>query len=163
MHHFLFGSPETIAGTVYGTIVVMGAIAAGSQSGEIRTSHLAAVVAVTVLVLWIAHVYSHALAETIRLARRLDGAELASVARRELAIPLAGLMPVASLALGSIGVLRESTAVWLAMGFGLATLVVDGVRYAAAARLTPHGRGLTVAVNLALGLSLVGLKAGLGH
>ena len=110
MHHFLFGSPETIAGTVYGTIVVMGAIAAGSQSGEIRTSHLAAVVAVTVLVLWIAHVYSHALAETIRLARRLDGAELASVARRELAIPLAGLMPVASLALGSIGVLRESTA-----------------------------------------------------
>ncbi len=161
----LFGSRETIAGTVYGTIVVMGALAAGSAGshGELRPSQLAAIVAATVIVLWIAHVYSHALAETIRLDRRLDAAEVASVARRELAIPLAAVVPVTVLVLGAVGVLRESTAVWIALGFGVATLVVDGFRYAAVDRLSPVGTLVTVTINLALGLLIVGLKAGLGH
>lgn len=163
--HLIFGSRETIAGTVYGAIVVMGTLAAGSAGshGEIRPSQLAAVVAATVLVLWIAHVYSHALAETIRLERRLDAAELASVARREFAMPLAAVLPVTALVLGALGVFRESTAVWLALGFGVATLVVSGVRYAAVERLGPLGTAVTVAINLALGLSIVGLEAVLGH
>jgi hypothetical protein len=161
--NLLFGSRETIAGTVYGTIVAMGALAAGSHGGEVRPSQLAAIVAGTVIVLWIAHVYSHALAETIRLDRRLDAAELVSVARRELAIPLAGVAPVTALVLGAVGVFRESTAVWVALGFGIATLVIDGFRYAAADRLGPAGTLVTVSINLALGLAIVGLKAGLGH
>ena len=69
-------------------VVVMGAIAAGSTTDP-RPGKLAAAVAATVVVLWIAHVYSHALAETVRIGRRLDWAELASVAHRELAIVLA--------------------------------------------------------------------------
>jgi hypothetical protein len=161
----LFGARETIAGTVYGTIVVMGALAAGAEGsqGDIRPWELAAFVSVTVLVLWIAHVYSHALAETIRLDRRLDSAELASVARREFAMPLAAVLPVGALVLGALGVLRETTAVWLALGFGVATLVVDGFRYASADRLGRVGTAVTVSINLALGLSIVGLKALLGH
>jgi hypothetical protein len=159
----LFGSRETIAGTVYGTIVVMGAIAAGSHAPEVRPSQLAGIVTGTVLVLWIAHVYSHALAETIRLERRLDWAELASVARREFAIPLAAVLPVTTLVLGALGVVRESTALWLALGFGVFTLVVDGFRYAAADRLGRAGTFVTVGINLGLGLLIVGLKAGLGH
>jgi hypothetical protein len=158
----VFGSRETIAGTVYGTIVVMGAIAAGSQMNP-DAGRLAATVAATVLVLWIAHVYSHALAETIRLGRRLDTAEVASVAGRELPIPLAAAAPVTALVLGALDVLRESMAVWLAMGFGLATLAVEGVRYAGVERLGPLPTAVTVAVNLALGLAIVGLKAALGH
>jgi DMSO reductase anchor subunit len=159
----LFGSRETIAGTVYGTIVVMGAIAAGSHAPGVRPSQLAAIVTGTVLVLWIAHVYSHALGETIKLDRRLDWAELASVARREFAIPLAAVMPVTMLVLGALDVLRESRAVWLAMIFGVVTLVVDGFRYARADRLSRLGTLVTVGINLGLGLLIVGLKAGLGH
>jgi hypothetical protein len=162
LRRIVFGSRETIAGTVYGTIVVMGAIAAASSEAT-GAGDVAAVVAATVLVLWIAHVYSDALAETVKLGRRLDPAELRSVARRELAIPLAALAPVASLVLGAIGVLRDSTAGWLAMGFGLATLLVQGVRYARVERLGTLGTSLSVAVNLGLGLLIVGLKAGLGH
>jgi len=158
----VFGSRDSIAGTVYGTIVVMGAIAAASgeptQAGE-----LAAAVAATVVVLWIAHVYSHALAETVKLGRRLDSTELVSVARRELAIPLAGVAPVTSLVLGELGVLRETTAGWLAMGFGLATLLLQGIRYAGVERLSRLGTAVTVGINLGLGLLIVGLKAGLGH
>jgi len=158
----VFGSRDSIAGTVYGTIVVMGAIAAGATTDP-RPGKLAAAVAATVVVLWIAHVYSDALAETVKLGRRLDRTELASVARRELAIPLAGVAPVTALVLGEVGVLRESTAGWLAMGIGLATLLVQGIRYAGVERLSPLGTAVTVGINLGLGLLIVGLKAGLGH
>ena len=165
LRRLVLGSRENIAGTVYGTIVAMGALAAGAEGsgGDIRPWELAVFVAATVLVLWIAHVYSHALGETIRLGRRVDAAELASVARREFAIPLAAVLPVGALVLGALGVFRETTAVWLALGFGVATLVVDGVRYAAVERLTPLGTIATVAINLALGLLIVGLKVLLGH
>jgi hypothetical protein len=158
----VFGSRDSIAGTVYGTIVVMGAIAAASGEGT-DAGRLAAAVAATVVVLWIAHVYAHALGETVKLGRRLDLAELASVARRELSIALAGVAPVTALVLGSLGVLRESTAGWLAMAFGLATLLIQGIRYAGVERLSRLGTAVTVGINLGLGLLIVGLKAGLGH
>lgn len=162
LRRVLFGSRETIAGTVYGTIVVMGAIAAGTAS-EATASHLAAAAGATVLVLWIAHVYADALGETIQLGRRMDRAEFASVATRELSIPLAAVAPVGALVLGSVGVLRESTAIWVAMGFGIVTLIVEGVRYAAVERLGRLATAVTLSINVALGLVIVGLKAVLGH
>jgi hypothetical protein len=156
------GSRDTVGGTVYGTIVVMGAIAAGS--GEAASpGQLAGIAAGTVLVLWVAHVYADALAETIALGRRLDRAEFASVAGRELSIPLAATAPVTALVLGALGVLGQSTALWTAMAFGLMTLLVQGVGYARVERLSKLGTVATVAINLALGLVIVALKAGLGH
>ncbi|HEU6445403.1 MAG TPA: hypothetical protein VFL61_10135 [Gaiellaceae bacterium] len=160
---YLFDTPpDQIAGTVYGTIVVMAAIAAGSH-GEPDAGSLAAVVASTVLVFWFAHVYSEALGETIALNRRLDWAEVGSIARREFAIPLAAVAPVTSLLLGALGVLEEATAGWIAVLFGLATLVVQGVRYANVEHMSRLGGVVSVAVNLAVGLAIIGLKAGLSH
>jgi hypothetical protein len=156
------GSPERIAGTVYGTIVVMGSIAAGAE-GDPDASTVAAIVTATVLVLWIAHVYSHALADTVARDRRIDRAELASVAAREFSIPLAAVAPVAALLLGAVGVLRESTAIWLAMAIGLVTLAAQGLRYAEAERLGRLGTLVSVGVNLAFGLVIVGLKAAVVH
>ncbi len=49
----VFGSRRTIAGTVYGTIVVLAALAAGGKAFEHDLWHLAAIVDVTVLVLWV--------------------------------------------------------------------------------------------------------------
>ena len=156
-------SPQRIAGEVYGTIVVMGALAAGAHGGTVRSRELAGIVAGTAIVLWIAHVYAHSLAETISRGRRLDGAELRSVARRELGMLLAAVAPVGALVLGAFGILEDSTAAWLAMGFGLVTLAAAGVQYATAEHLGFLASALTVGVNLALGLVIVGLKAGLGH
>jgi 4-hydroxybenzoate polyprenyltransferase len=152
-----------IAGTVYGTIVVMGALVAGSKGGEPDPATLAAAVAGTVLVLWLAHVYSHALGETIALGRRLDAGELRDVARRELAIPLAAVAPLSSLLLGAAGVFRDTTSVWIALLIGLATLAVHGLSYARIERLSPVGTLVVVAINLGFGLALVALKAGLTH
>jgi hypothetical protein len=159
----LFGSPESMAGTVYGTIVVLATLAAGSAGKQPGAWELAIIVSVTVIVLWIAHFYSHALAESLERGRRLDRAELVSVARRELAIPGAALVPVAALVLGALGVFAERTAVWIAMGIGVATLAVEGARFAALERVGRGMRVVVVALNILLGLSIVALKALVAH
>ena len=56
----LFGSRSGIAGSVYGAIVVMGTLTAGSAGGERHAWKLAVATAGTVMVLWMAHVYSTA-------------------------------------------------------------------------------------------------------
>ena len=117
----------------------------------------------TVLVLWIAHVYSHALAESLERGRRLDRAELGSVARRELAIPAAAVAPVTALVLAALGVLDEQTAVWLALGIGVVTLAVQGRRYASVEHLDRTGTLAVIALNLFLGLVIVGLEALVAH
>ena len=98
----VFGSAGSIAGTVYGTIIVMATVTAGSNGEQTDAWRLSVIVVATVLVLWIAHVYAHALAESLERRRRLDRRELASVARRELAIPAAAVAPVAALVLGGL-------------------------------------------------------------
>jgi hypothetical protein len=162
MREFLFGSTHGIAGTVYGTIVVMGALAAGS-SAQPDSWRLATIAASTVLVLWIAHVYSHALGEAINAGRRLDRAEVVDVMRRELPIPLAAVGPVSALVLGAVGVLRDASAIRLALWIGLATLALQGVRYAGVEGFSRVGAILAVAVNVSLGLVIVALEAGLAH
>jgi hypothetical protein len=159
----VLGSPGRIAGTVYGTIVVMATVTAGAQGEQTDIMRLAVVVAVTALVFWAAHVYADTLAESLERGRRLDRAELGDVARRELSIPAAALAPVAALVLGALGVLGTQTALWLAVGIGVAALGVQGARYAAIEQLDRTGTVVTIAVNLSLGLVIVGLKALLAH
>ena len=163
MTRFLRSSSSEIAGVVYGTIVTMGAITAGTRGGTPDAAGLAGIVAGTVLVLWLAHVYSDTLAESISRGRRLDRKEFLAVAREELAIPLAAVVPIGALVLGAAGLFKESTAIWLAMIFGLLTLAVEGIRYATVERLGAVATIVTVGLNVALGLIIVGLKAGLGH
>jgi hypothetical protein len=60
-------------------------------------------------------------------------------------------------------VLREDSAIWLALAVGTVVLAVEGARYARVRRLGPVGTLTAVAVNLAVGLLVVGLKALLVH
>jgi hypothetical protein len=159
----VFGSTGGIAGTVYGTIVVMATITAGSQGKQTDAGRLAVVVVVTVLVLWIAHVYAHGLAESLERGRRLTAAEAASIARRELSILAAAVAPVAALVLAAFGVLEEQTALWLVLGIGVLTLGVQGRRYATVEQLDRSGTLAAIAVNVFLGLVIVVLKALLAH
>lgn len=157
-----FGAPAELAGTVYGTVVVMATVAAGSK-GALDPWPLVTIVLATAVVLWVAHVYAHGLGESIARGRRLDGPELLAIARRELAIVLAAVVPTAALLLGAFDVVREETAVWLALAAGLVTLSVEGLRYARLERLGAGGTAVVVGVNLALGLLVVGLKTLLAH
>ena len=159
----VFGSRRTIAGTVYGTIVVLAALAAGGKAFQNDLWHLIALVDVTVLVLWIAHVYSHGLGESLQVGRRLDAAELGAIAGRELAIPLSAVAPTAILVLGALGIFKGTTAIWLADGICVVALTVQGLRYALLERLGTVGTLISVALNLALGLTIVGLKVLVSH
>ena len=136
---------------------------AGAAAYEHNPWGLVVIAGVTVLVFWTAHVYSHGLGESLILGRRLSAGELAVIARRESSILTAGLLPGAMIVLGAAGVFSHRAALWLAVGVGVATLTVQGVRYARLERLSRTGEILTVAVNLALGLIIVVLKALLAH
>jgi hypothetical protein len=158
----VFGAGGGIASTVYGTVVVMATVTA-AYATERNPWKLAVLVLSTALVLWIAHLYAHGLSESIAHNRRLSRDDLTAIARRELGILLAAAAPVAALVLGAVGLLGSSASVWLALGLGLATLAVEGVRYA---RLEHLGRAATlgaIGANLALGLLVVALKVGLQH
>jgi hypothetical protein len=159
----VFGIGGGIAGTVYGTIVVLAVIAAGSRGADTDPWRLAVLVAATVLVLWVAHVYAHALSESVAAERRLGWAEVRGLARREAAVPLAAVAPVGALALGALDVIREQSAIRLALGIGVATLAVQGVRYARVERLGRTATLVVVAVNVALGLAIVALEVVLAH
>src|SRR5262249_49153884 len=110
------------------------------------------------VVLWIAHVYAHALSESITERRPLRPAGLWFLARRELGILFAVVPPSLALTLGTVGVLSERASIWLALGGGLLTLAVEGWRYAQIEHLRATGTFVAVSLNVGLGLLVVLLK-----
>lgn len=158
----VFGVGGAVASTVYGTIVVMATLTA-AYATEKHPWKLAGIVASTVVVFWIAHLYAHGLSESITLSRRLTLDELAHIARREAGILFAAAAPIAALVVGATRLVGETTAVWLALAIGLVTLAVEGFRYARLERYGRAGTLVAIAVNLSLGLLVVALKVGLAH
>jgi hypothetical protein len=159
----LTGSSQTIAGTVYGTIVAMSALAAGASAYKHELWRLTAVVAVGSIVFWIAHVYAHSLGETITLGRRMSLSEFTSVARREVSIVVAAIVPACALLLGVVNLISDRAAIWLALGAGTATLAVQGVRYARVEHLGSVASFFAVATNVSLGLAIIALKVLVSH
>jgi hypothetical protein len=158
VRRLVLGDPETIAGTVYGTIIVMSVIAAGAHAYEHHLWRLIVLAGGSAVVLWLAHVYSHALGESLSLGRRISVAEVASIARREFVVIAAAIIPLVAVALGATGVLEHRTAVQLALWLGVATLAAQGIRYARLEHLHPAATIATIGLNLAIGLALVALE-----
>jgi hypothetical protein len=154
---------ERLGGFIYGTVVVLAIITAGGRAYPDQPGYIAALVLVTTGVLWLAHVYAHGLAHSVVHGEHLSGAELRHIARRELSIVEAGVPSVVALLLGATGVFDADTAVWVAIGLGLAVLVGQGVNFARVEGLGPVGTLGVVAANLALGLLIVVLKVFVSH
>lgn len=159
----LAGAPDQLAGTLYGTIVVLAIIAAGSTSHAAHPWQLVDLVVSTTIVLFIAHVYAHGVAESVREGRRLNAPELRGVARREAAIVLAGVAPVIALIVGAVHVMPEHTAVWLAISLCLVTLGMEALRYARLERLGRAATLFTIGMNVVIGVLIVVLKIEMGH
>src|SRR5262245_21342570 len=162
LRRLLTGGDRAIGGTVYGTVLVLAAMAA-TAGGHPDPWTIEIAVVTTAAVIWLAHVYAHTLGESIERGRRLTWDEFLSVARHELPILLAAVVPAAVLLLGATHVLAESTAIWLAFAVGLTTLAVQGFRYARVERLGPAGTIVVVALNLGLGAIVVALKVAVSH
>jgi hypothetical protein len=159
----IVGSRDSIAGTVYGTIIVLSVITAGASAFEHGHWKLDVVIGVTVLVFWVAHVYAHIIGESLQEGHRLNRGQIKLVAQRELAIPLAAVLPLSVVLLGTLGVIKSTTALWIAIGIGVTTLVVEGIRFARLERMGVTGTVVSVGLNLAFGLALVAVKATLSH
>ena len=69
----------------------------------------------------------------------------------------------AALVGGALGVIGGSTAIWLALGLGVAALAVQGVRYSRLESLSKTGTTVVVGLNLVLGLTIVVLKVLVVH
>ena len=162
MLQVVFGNDDTLAGTLYGTLVVMATVTASSE-GHVPALQLTLIVVATVLVLWLAHVYAFSIAESIQENRRVDPAVMLEVARRQLSIALAAVGPVAALCLGVVGALPELSSIYLALCVGLAILLVQGVRYSRVARHPPRRAALSIVVNLSLGIAIVLLEVAVWH
>ena len=154
---------ERIAGSVYGTIVVLAVLAGEASAYEHNLWKLDALVLATVLILWIAHAYAHGLGESLRLERRLTRAELSAIISHELAIPLAAVLPLAAISIGALRAFDDTRAFWIAFALGVTTLAVQGVRFARLERLSLVGTIAAVAINLSLVLMIVALKVLVAH
>jgi hypothetical protein len=154
---------ERLGGFVYGTIVVLAVVVTGAKAYPHKPGHVAVLVVITTVVFWLAHVYSHGLAHSVGHDEHLSFAELRHIAGREASLLEAGLPPIVALLLGAIGVVSDNAAVWLAVALGLVVLGAQGIVFARVEKLGRLGTIAVVALNLALGLLLVGLKAAVTH
>jgi hypothetical protein len=154
---------ERLGGFIYGTIIALAVVVAGVRAYPQEAGNIAVLVAVTSVVLWLAHVYAHSLAHSVAHDQHLSLAELRYIARREGSIVEAALPPVVALLLGAFGVVSTQVAVWAAIGLGLLVLAVQGITFARVERLGRLGTLLVVATNVGLGVVFVGLKLLLTH
>jgi hypothetical protein len=163
LKRLVLGDQRTIAGTVYGTIIVMAVIVAGAKAYEHHLWQLVVLAGGSSVVLWLAHVYSHGLGESVSLGRRLTVDELASIARREYAIIAAAIVPLIAVTLGAAGLLGQRAAVQLSLWLGVAVLAAQAIRYARVENLRRGATAVAVALNLAIGLSIVALEVLVAH
>jgi hypothetical protein len=154
---------ERLSGFIYGTIVALSVVIAGAKAYPDGPGHVAALVAVTCLVFWVAHVYAHSLGHSAAVGEHLSLQELRRIGRREWSIVEAAVPPVAALLLGAIGLLEPRTAVWLAVALGLVVLGAQGLIFARVERLGALATLGVVSANLGLGVVLVGLKLLISH
>ena len=154
---------DRLAGFIYGTIVVLSVLVAGSRAYPDDAGRIAVLLVVTSTVFWLAHVYAHGVADSIGREEHISLPALRRMARREGAIVEATLPPVVALLLGAFGVVSTDAAVWLAFALGLLVLAVEGLVVARVERLGALGTVGLVAANLALGLTLVVLKLVVAH
>jgi hypothetical protein len=104
LKRLILGNPESIAGTVYGTIIVMSVIAAGAKAYEHHLWRLVVLAGGSAVVLWLGDVYSHAIGESLTIGRRITMDEMALVSRRKFAVIAAAIIPLVAVALGATGV-----------------------------------------------------------
>jgi hypothetical protein len=155
-----FDPGRDASGMIYGTVITA-ATMVGAAEGSHDEGEIAATVAVTLLVYWIAHAYAVVLggAHGASLSWKAAGRELAAESPMLAAcfLPLAALI-VAS-ALGASFSLATSIAVW----FAVALLFVWGLQAARRVHASLLPRVVSAGVFGLLGLGIVALRSMFVH
>ena len=142
---------------VYGTILTLSLVAVSSEYQD-QPLRVAASVLATQFIFYIAHVYAGQLGIRLETGHPVSRAQLRGVAREEWPLLAAGGPPCLALLAGGLALVSDDLAVNLALGIGVTTLVLYGVRLGRAEHRTWPGVVMTATVNGALGLLIVVLK-----
>ena len=134
------------------------ALIAAERRAEPDPAGLTVAVALTLLVLWLAHVYTRVLEHGL-----LHGPRDAGIVReamvRELAIVEAPLPSLAVLLLAPLGLVSDRVAVTLALGTGIVQLWAWGVAAGRALGRSWPGAAVGGLVDAGLGLAVIALES----
>ena len=158
---WLFDRGDNLAGGIYGTILVISLVAAVDAKRRIWQS--IALIELTTLVFWLAHVYAFALATSLERRTRVSLREVRSLAVHEWPLLQASILPLLALIAGGIGLFAVHTAFAVAIAIGVVTLASWGFVFARKERLGPLATTVVVATNTAFGLVVVALKVFVSH
>lgn len=144
---------------IYGLILATSVIAVSREYESTNAGTIAVTVLVTGVVFWLAHVYARILSRSMAGDRWPTRAETREVLRHDWPLVEVTIPLVLILLLGAADILRDSTAIVIAVLAALAELGTSG---AYAARSSGAGVPMTIAsavVAVALGGTVVLLKA----
>ena len=148
---------RNLAGAIYGTILATSVVAGLSEGGtwtrapRPRRGHeLAGLLARPRL--------RRRPGPPLQLGHGFSWSRVGAIARHEWPILASGIPPAIVLALGTIGLFERDTAFWLAIGVGIASLVLWGVAYAREQGYHMAVVALAGALNGLLGVVIVALK-----
>jgi hypothetical protein len=150
--------PANLARAIYGYILATSLVAAFSEDDDYSTTEVAVSVFVTGLVFWLAHVYASLLGERYAAGRRLTRSEIRAEFYAEWPLVQAFVPSIAVLLLGTIGLLSDDTAIWLAIAVGLAALLLWSLEIGRRERLSPLELAVMALVNGLFGVAVVLLK-----
>jgi hypothetical protein len=150
--------PANLARAIYGYILATSLVAAFSEDDDYSTTEVAVSVFVTGLVFWLAHVYASLLGERYAAGRRLTRSEIGAEFYAEWPLVQAFIPSIAVLLLGTIGLLSDDTAVWLAIAVGLAALLLWSLEIGRRERLSPLELAEMGLVNGLFGAAVILLK-----
>lgn len=142
---------------VYGTILALSLVAVASEYHAEPTRIVASVLA-TQFVFYIAHVYAGQLGIRLETGRALTRRELRAVAVEEWPLLAAAGPPCIALLIGGLTPLNDNVWIDIALGVGVVTLTLYGIRLGRAERRSFAGVAMTAAFNGGLGLVIVVLK-----
>jgi hypothetical protein len=147
-----------LTSSIYGTVLTIALIAAYSAEEDLDPVLIATALLVTLGVFWLAHSQAELLAMRYAVGHPLSRGEMRSHLRHAWPMVEAGFPPVAALLLGTLGLIDDGTAVTLALTVGIAELAAWGIAIGVRERLGLLRTAAVTAINVSLGLAVVGLK-----
>ena len=147
---------QRLVGTVHGTIVVAGVLAAVGAGDEPDALEVGLYALATVVVFWLAHGWAHALG--LRAAGQPEH-DLLHGLRHQLPVLESVIPPLAALAIAQVLGANDDDAISVAIWVCVGELALVGAGVARREGAPPHRIAVSAAGCAALGLTMVALKA----
>jgi hypothetical protein len=147
-----------LTSSIYGTVLAIALVAAYSAEEDLDPLLIAVALLVTLCVFWLAHTQAELLALRYAVRHPLTREERRDGLRHGWPMVEAGFLPALALLVGTAGLVKDDTAINLALAVCVAELAAWGIAIGVREKLgTLRTIGVTSA-NVTLGLAVVGLK-----